>query len=271
MDGIVERLTNNFAKDNPNLGCKIYLYSFYIPCFQSYMPYSCAVLIANYNKAKTTNCKITLVGYSEVYFNTNVKASENFLTGVYIDLIQLTREVQVTAIQNTQTEQSFQELMFQCVSVSSLSACCVDDRKSGEKSQRIVSYFVNAMMFPLTQNRKIANINYDQTMKQIMLDEIDKWLLVNIGGDCFQCSKYSRVPRYLIYFCAQRALYLSAYLGTPEHPNDLTTAKWRPLQDGKISNINMIDPEKFKNAVTLMCALRILSIDSLCTRRVSYV
>lgn len=271
MDGIVGRLTDNFLADRPNAQCKIYLYSFYIPCADiPGQPYSCSDIISDYNNAQTTRCKVALVGYTEVfrrsdYVKTNEERSQTVLEA-YSALKHIKMEVKTTAIEAIQTNCTFQQLMFECVINSPLLGCCDEDQSIGPNSRRIVSYFVNAMIFNVKSREEIANSGMNKSTKQKLMKFIDTWLSNIVGGDCRQCSARKEVPRYLLGFCAQTALDLSDYLGQPEEQYDLSIPRWTPLENGKMSNIKMIDPSEFKNTRMLMCAQDTLSIDSLCTR-----
>lgn len=268
-DGIVRRLTYNFFSDRENVRCKIFLYSFFIPCTQlGKTPFACSNIISNYNNDPTTKCKITLIGYSEVFQSPHVSTHQTKAESVLqvcSDLVQLKKEIQLKAISAVKTQRNFQELMFECLINSPLSGCCVDEQQAGENSQLVVSYFVNAVIYKLKNDRSVVNHSFDKHLKSKLKKYIKEKLWQTIGGDCYLCSTSNLVPVYLINFCSETALDISDYFGKPETYHDLSIPRWIPIEDGKIK-IEMNNPDDFKKQKTIKCAMGTLSIDSLCTK-----
>ncbi|XP_045196197.2 uncharacterized protein LOC123551376 [Mercenaria mercenaria] len=272
-EGIIERLINNFHKENgDNANCRVYLYSYYIPCADiSNCPYSCSEEVADYNNRAGIKCKITVIGYTEVFRRPNSKTNEPKAKDVIeaqMELYQTVRDVKllaIEAIRNRNQRVSFQELMYSCLYESPLSGCCVDNTNSRENSKLVIAFFVNNIVYKAV-NSKFANCrSFDDNRK-----ELEKYFSrlfkkkAFIHRGCGKCPA-EKINIFLIEFCSKTALDLASGFGSPAPEFDLSSATWTPPRDSW-ENLYRISPDEFLNTKTVMCALRPLSIKSLCTR-----
>ncbi|XP_045195863.2 uncharacterized protein LOC123551193 [Mercenaria mercenaria] len=274
-EGIIERLINNFHKENgDNAKCRVYLYSYFIPCADIFgCPYSCSEEVADYNNREKTTCKITVIGYTEVFrrsktMKTNEVRAENVIRAE-MDLYHTVQNVKLLAIKTVRTKNqpvSFQELMYSCLYESPLSGCCVDDTDSRVNSKRVIAYFVNNIVYKAVNDPKFANRRFSDASRK----DLDKYFrelfetkdIIHTG--CGKCpSEKSNI--FLIEFCSKTALDLASGFGSPASPNDLSSATWTAPRDSW-KNLYVIPPDRFLNTKKVMCAYRPLSIDSLCTR-----
>lgn len=270
-DGIIERLIGNFHNENGNgANCRVYLYSFYIPCADILgCPYSCSDQVAAYNNRGDTTCKITVIGYTEVFrrsktIKTNEVRAENVLKAE-MDLHHTVSAVKLLAIKTVREQNmqlTFQELMYSCLFESPLSGCCVDDTDSRSNSKKVISYFVNNMVHKAVNIPKFANKRFSEASRKALAEYFLEWVKTQIHTDCGKCP-YDRYNAFLIGFCSKTALDLASGFGRPASENDLSSPNWN-IYTGSWTNLYTITPEQYRKS--FMCAFRSLSVDSLCTR-----
>lgn len=278
-DGIMDELVQNFRIDKgENAPCQLILYSYYIPCANiPKNPYSCSKVISDYNNRNDVKCKVYIIGYTEIFrrndfVKTDKDVAVNFLEAC-TQLQQIINKVTTVAIKVARASEAalFQESMYKCILNSPLSGCCVDSENNEEQQVRVVSYFVNNLLYEALLEGNLLDKNIagiSQAKKVEIRKSINKVLERKIGMDCTMCSQNSQVAvrfhQYLLGFCAQTALDLSDFLGEPD--GGLFSGRWQTLKR-KLAQVFDIPPSSSSYKISCAPPYRNFDPSSLCTRQ----
>jgi hypothetical protein len=265
-EGFIEKLMKNFGTHK---NCQVYLYSYYIPCADiNGTPYSCSNEILIYNDRGDISCKITVIGYTEVFRRsnktlTNETIAVNNINSANAQLFQNLKKAKLMAIKGVKgrnRDVPFQELMFSCLIQSHLSGCCVSSISYSRRSKEIIAYFVNNMVHTAINKIK-SDLNVYTINKY--LKYFDTWTENAISHDCDVC-RFEFYHKLVIKFCTERAMELASGFGKPSVPTNLSHASW--TFNGEPWNILYnTSPKEFRDTKMLLCE-RPLTVNSICTK-----
>jgi hypothetical protein len=269
-EGFIEKLMENFGTDK---NCQVYLYSFFIPCADiNGTPYSCSNEILIYSNRGDISCRITVIGYTEVFrrsstTRTNEMLAVNNIDSARAQLFQNVKNAKLMAIKDVKDRNRavpFQELMFSCLVESHLSGCCVSSMgiSSSSSSEEIIAYFVNNMVHSAIY--KIKSDLRAQTTRNRYLTDFYNWTENAISHDCDVCP-FEFYHKLVIKFCTKTAVELATGFGEPSDPMNLSHASWT-FNGEPWNTLYPISPEQFRNTRTLLCANKPLSVNSICTK-----
>jgi hypothetical protein len=267
-EGYVQQLVENFEGNQ----CQVYLYSYYIPCADiKGCPYWCSDEILKYNNRDDISCRITVIGYTEVFrrsntTRTNEQFAVNNIESARAQLFKNVKKVKTKAIRDVKDRNRnvpFQELMFLCLNESPISACCVNlPGTSSSSSEELIAYYVNKMVF-----KAINVIKSDLTAKTKRDDYLTyfyHFIDKTISRDCSVCP-YERYHKLVMKFCTKTAIELASGFGEPSESGDLSHSSWT-FTGNRWNNLYRVSPEEFRKTKMLLCANRPMSVDSMCTR-----
>lgn len=268
--GFIENMMNNFNSDyisNPQYPL-VLMYSHFIPCANvNKLGYSCAEELKNFALNNQTNYGL-LVAYTEFFKNTDVKASLKFMKegGVIAfqnmdgHYYQTVKYYPPTSLDGKGT--TFQEEYFDCLSSLPVAHCCTG---VGNNRKAILAFFINDVTYNCTSTSKASKYFTQRSRNELKLC-IRKVIDNRVSSGCIQCSSKSQkalvATRNLFKFCLYYSADVTSLLGRSNNPY---APSWTPCLCAW-KYLYRKSPQKNKKVIpNVMCANRILSIESLCS------
>jgi hypothetical protein len=221
-----------------------------------------------YNNRGDISCRITVIGYTEVFRRPNSQTNEqlavNNIESARAQLFLNVREVKVEAInavKDRNRKVSFQELMFLCLNESPLSGCCISSPgTSSSGSENIIAYYINNMVFTAINKIK-SNLEGN---RDIYLKRFNYLIQRSMSSGCNVCP-FKKYHKLVAQFCVKTAFELATGFGAPLVPSDLSHPSWF-FTGNSWNTLYHVSPEKFRETKMLLCANRPMSVESMCTR-----
>jgi hypothetical protein len=246
----------------------VVLYSHYIPCCDvKGVEYSCSEELAN--AAISNHDKYTmLVGYKELFQNTNTKKSLAFMNMGGIKLFRIENKVFQPVftddkIPNKQ-ERILQDLFYKCLDITPASdECCIANNPDDKK--KILSMYVNNVVYMCTSDSLKSYIGKLTPANTLAIMQcMHNYVEQHTNQDCPKCA--ARTTKTTIKVCALYASEFGTEIGRPSDLNNPYLPEWgkgplvwSSLYQGYNINADVNLPQVF-------CLKRPNDIKTMCTK-----